>query len=245
MTKSRKKINRLIRQFYVVLPLCFAILLIQSAFCYTLKADELNKIIFNKINSQTKKELGQTEYKINIQGPIYDVSTKEENAPKVEISPLNNFNPVSYRRVTIKDSKGNLVKTIPINIHILIYENVLMATDTITYGKNIDASNTKLEKKEISRYFDKVVTNLPNDAVASKNIVKGSMIQKSFIKNKAIIEKNQDVDIVFQGRGVQIIIRGRALNEGAIGDRIMVRSDKYNKVYSAKIDSNSRVTVRI
>ena len=217
----------------------------QNAFCYNLSSDELNKIVLNKINSEAKKQLKNSEYKIKIQGSIPDITTNETNMPSIELSSISDFNPVSYRRITIKDSKGNLIKTVPINVQILVYQNVLIAKENIGYGKNLDSTNTTIEKKEISKYYDKVITQIPKDCRASRNIVKNSIIQKNFVKPKAIIEKNQNVDIVFQGKGVQITLRGKALNEGAMGDTIMVRSEKYNKTYSAHVDSNSKVTVRI
>ena len=67
---------------------------------------------------------------------------------------------------------------------------------------------------------------------------------KKYEENGEVYELD-NVDIVFEGNGVQITLRGKALTEGAIGDIIPVRSEKYNKTYSAKIDSNSKVTVRI
>ncbi len=217
----------------------------QNAFCYTITADELDKIIFNKINLETKKQLGNLEYKISIQSPTTDIITNDLEAPKIEIPSLNEFNPNSFRRVTIKDLKGNIVKTIPVNARILVYQKVLVASDNISFNKEVDNSNTKIEKKEVSKCLNNILTSLPNDCVSCKNIVKGSVIQKNSIKQKAIIEKNQNVDIVFQGRGVQITLRGKALKEGAKGDTIIVRSEKYNKTYSAIVDSQSKVTVRI
>lgn len=239
-------IHKAIKQICaVVLPLCFAALLTQSAFCYNLSSDELNKIIFNRINKETKEYLGNIEYKINIQGALSDVITNDTNMPKVEITPLSEFGPITYRRVSVKDSKGNTVKTFALNIRTLIYMNTIVALDTIPYGRNVDSTNTTIEKREVSRFFDKVLTNLPNNSIASRGISKGSVIQNSYIKQKAIIEKNQNVDIVFQGKGVQIALKGKALKEGARGEIIPVRSDKYNKTYSATVETNSKVTVRI
>ncbi|MBR2068759.1 MAG: flagellar basal body P-ring formation protein FlgA [Candidatus Gastranaerophilales bacterium] len=241
-----KTINKFIRQsLFALLPYCFIALLTQSAFCYTLSSDELNKIISNKINSETKSVLKDIEYKINIQGIIPEITTNETIALKVELSAVDSFNPISYRRVTLKDSSGNVVKIFPINVHTSIYQNVLVATDTIPFNKEINSMNTKLEKREISKFYDKVLTALPENSISNRNIVKGAVIQKSSIKQKALIEKNQNVDIVFKGKGIQVTLRGKALKEGAIGESIPVRSDKYNKIYSGLIDSNSKVTVRI
>ena len=227
------------------MPLCLIALLTQSAFCYTLSSDELHKIIYNKINTETKEQLGDIEYKINIQGIISDVITNDLKAPTVEISPISEFNPIQYRRVTIKDLKGNIVKTVPINVKTSIYMDVIVAFDTIPYGKSVDSSNTTKEKREVSRYFNKVLTYLPDNSIAARGITKGSILQYTSVKQKAIIEKNQNVDIVFQGRGVQITLKGKTLKEGAKGEVIPVRSDKYNKTYSATVESNSKVTVRI
>ena len=217
----------------------------QSAFCYTLTSNELNKIIYNKINSETKKELGNVEFKLNINAQLHDVVTNETTAPQVQISSSGGFNPVSYRRVIIKDSKGNVIKTIPVNIHTLIYMNVLVANENINYDKKIDLENTKFEKREVSKCYERVITELSDNIVASRNILKGNIIQKNSIKQKPIIEKNQNVDIVFQGKGMQITMQGKALNEGAYGDKVLVRSDKYNKIYTAKVNSNSKVIVRM
>ncbi|MBQ8475774.1 flagellar basal body P-ring formation protein FlgA [bacterium] len=230
-----------------LLPLCLgAVLLCPGAMCYTLTNTELNKIIYNKINSDTKKELGNVEYKLNIQGVInQDIITDDTTAPKVEITGANSFSPVSFKRVTIKNSKGAIVKSFPLTIQTLIYQNVLTASDTIPYNGEITLKNTVIEKKEVSKYYNKVLLELPENAVSSKNIVKNSIILKSSVKQKALVEKNQDVDIVFEGRGIQVTLRGRALKEGALGDNILVRSDKYNKTYNAIVNSNSKVTVRI
>ena len=228
-----------------ILIMFLVLIISQNAFCYTLKSDDLNKMIFNKINSETKKELGDMEYKIIINSPVADIITNDLEAPKFEISPYEGFAPVSYRRVTVKDSKGNIVKTLPVNVRISVYQEVLTAIEPITLNKRIDASNTRIEKKEVSRYLYNVLTYLPQDYVASKGIAKGNVIQINSVKRKAIIEKNQNVDIVFQGKGVQITLKGKALKEGAKGETILVRSDKYNKTYSAIVDSQSKVTVRI
>ena len=233
----KKIIKNLI--LFCILAMC------QNAFCYTLSGDELHKIIYNKINTETKECLGDIEYKVNIYGALNDITTSDSNAPRIEISPLGEYNPIQYRRVTVKDSKGSIVKTFPINIKTSIYMDVVVALDTIQYGKSVDSSNTAKEKKEVSRYFNKVVTLLPDNAIASRGISKGSVIQSDYIKQKAIIGKNQNVDIVFQGKSVQIALKGRALKEGAKGEVIPVRSDKYNKTYSAIVETNSKVMVRI
>ncbi len=242
---AEKIINKAKRYVIALLPLCLFALLSQDVFGYTLSDTALRKIVTDKINSEVKDYLGDIEYKIKIQGVMNDVITNDTVAPLVEISDIDTFSPVTFRRVTIKDSKGNIVKTIPLNIRILIYQDVLVASDTITYGKSVDNSNTRIEKKEISRYFDKILTYLPDNSIATRTIGQGNIILANSVKRKPIINKNQKVDIVFSGRNVQITLKGKALKEGAKGDIIPVHSDVYNKTYSAMVETNTKVTVGI
>ena len=57
--------------------------------------------------------------------------------------------------------------------------------------------------------------------------------------------KNSNIDIVFQSKNLNIKVRGKALKEGALGDKILVRSEKYNKTYTGTIKSANEVVVRI
>lgn len=228
--------------------LLFVFAFCQSAFCYTLTPAELTKIINSEAQKHTKKLLGNMEYKLKISGIIQtDISTNEANKPKVELSGQNQtFSPISYTRVTIKDSKGNIVKSFPVNIQTLVYKDVLVAKDNIKFGEEINETNAKLEHVEISKYFNKTFDNFEDNLIASRNFVKGGLILKNYTKQKALITKNSDIDIVFiSKKGIKIALRGKALKEGALGETIPVRSDKYNKMYNAKVESSSKVSVRI
>ena len=206
MIKSIKKLNKFIKQnLPALLSYCFIVLLSQNACCYTLTGSQLNAIIVNKIASEIKKELGDLEYKIDIQNEIPDsITTNDSKPPIILISSSNGYSPLSYRRVTIKDSNENTVKIFPINVHIALYKNVLVASENISFGKNIDTTNSKIEKRDVSKFYDKTLTELPINYVSSRNIMKDSIILTSSVKKRAVIQKNQSVDIVFQGKGIQI-----------------------------------------
>lgn len=222
----------------------------QCAFSYTLSNKELNEIIYQKAQKDVKQKLlnYSSDYKINITGiPYGDILSKENIAPKVELKAQNpEFRPNSFVRVIVKDSKNNILKAFSINIQTLVYKNVLVAKEMISYNSEINEANAKLERKEVSKYLSKVLTQMPNEAVANKNYQKDSLILSDCIKQKASVVKDSIVDIVFlSDKGLRIKMQGKALKEGAIGETITVRSDKYNKIYSAKVNSSSEVVVRI
>lgn len=230
----------------------FLILALSSkcAFCYTLNYAELEGIVKKKVESEIKSDVLKysSDYKINITGiPQTSIITNENTIPNVVIlSQDNTFKPVSFKRVLIKDSKNNIVKTFAINTRVLIYKEVLCANSQIPFNSEINSSNTILQKKEISRYLDKTLDKLDNTMISSRNYQKDDIILLNQTKSKSVVLKNSTVDIVFiSPKGLRITLQGKALNDGAIGDIIAVRSNKYNKTYSAKINSATEVTVRI
>ena len=233
----------------LIFTLCL-IISCQGTFGYVLTYEQLNNYLEKQITSEIKQSISQysNDYKININGIIREnIITNELNPPKIEIiSQDSTFKPNLYKRIVIKDSTNKIIKSFPINVQTSIYKNVLVAIDVISYNKEINSNNTKIEKREISKYLGKTIDSLGQNQIANRNYPKGSIILTSYLKEKSSVLKNSTVDIVFKSsKGLNIKLQGKALSEGAIGDTILVRSEKYNKTYNAKVDSPNQVTVRI
>ena len=222
---------------------------VNSTLAYTLTYDELNSYINSQVLKETKEKISSNlETEIKISGiPFSNIQTNDNQFPKIEIVSQNNsFQQFSYKRVIVKDSRNNIVKSFPINVHTLVYDNVLVANELIQYGKEINSNNTNIEKREVSKYLGKTYSQNISGLTASKNYPKGEIILNSVVKGKSAILKDSIVDINFVSqKGLNIKLQGKALSEGAIGDRILVRSTKYNKTYNAIVNSSNEVTVRI
>ena len=173
--------------------------------------------------------------------------TGENSKPKVEVlSQSPKFQPSSIKRVVIKNSNGTILKTFALSVKISIFKEVLVASEIIQFNQEISFRNCKIEKREISKYLDRTFTNVPQNLIAKRNYQKGAMILNDGLGEKSAILKNSTIDIIFlSDKGLMIKLQGRALKDGAIGEKILVRSDKYNKVYSATVNSANEVTVRI
>lgn len=211
----------------------------QAAFCYTLESSELKAIIEN----QLKAQITDPDTQITISGvPFEKIITQDNIRPRVEITSQN----PNFKRVIVKDAKNTIVKAFSINVQTKIYKNVLVATAQIPFGAEINSTNTTFAKKEVSRVLNSAIYEPIQGVNASRNYPVGSIIQTNGIKQKPIVLKNSIIDIVFlSAKGLKITVQGKALNDGAIGQTILVRSDKYNKTYNAQVNSNRSVTVRI
>ncbi|MBQ4647059.1 MAG: flagellar basal body P-ring formation protein FlgA [Candidatus Gastranaerophilales bacterium] len=220
-----------------------------ASFCYTLTHSELKEDILSKITPEIKAQLAEysNDFKINILGiSNQSIITNETTKPKIEIiSQNNNFSQNSYKRILVKNSNGTIIKAFPINVQTQVYAPVLVASETIAYNQTINQTNTKLEKREISKYLGKTYSNQVSNLISTRNYPKGSVILETYAKQKAVMLKNSSIDIVFESKNMNIKLRGKALKDGAIGERILVKSDKYNKTYNGIIKSENEVIVRI
>ena len=104
------------------LILFFALLIsTQSAFGYVLTSGELNNILLSKLTKEKNEQLAQyniCDFKVRIYGlPQEKISTSDNILPKIEIISQNNsFLPSEYKRIIIRDVKGNIIKAFSINV---------------------------------------------------------------------------------------------------------------------------------
>ena len=222
---------------------------LQNAFCYTLTQAELKADILSKITPDIKAQVApySNDFKILITGLSQNsIITNETAKPKIEIiSQNNNFSHNQYKRILVKNLNGATIKAFPINIQTQVFAPVLVASENIQFNQAINESNTKIEKREISKYLDKTYVTCPNGITSNRNYPKGSIILAQHTKQKALVLKNSSIDIIFESKNMNIKLRGKALAEGAKGDRILVKSEKYNKTYNGIIKSENEVIVRI
>lgn len=222
---------------------------ISGCFAYVLNSDELNNILISKLTNEAIQKLSinqkDCKIKINISNFPENIATNENSVPKIFINPISLIQPSSYRRVTIKNSNNVIIKTFGINVETKVYKNVLIAKKQIAYNEEINSTNTEIKEVEALKYLKNSFNTFQNDIISKRNYQKGDIITSDFAKSKPVVLKNSIVDIVFQSNGIKIKLQGHALKEGNIGDTILVRSDKYNKVYSAKISSTNEVVVKI
>ncbi len=227
------------------------LLMLQSSVLgYNLNTNEVKEVIISNVQNETKTQLKQfaDDIEISVWGiPQINIVTNENKRPKIEILSQNsNFQPNSYKRILIKDSKNTLLKSFGINVQTKIYKPTLVSSKIIPYNAEINSTNTKIERREISKFLFRTFDNLPSNLTASKNYQPGSIILSDCTKKKALVAKDSIVDIVFLSKkGLKIRLQGRALKEGSLGDTIVVRSDKYNKIYNARVNSSNEVIVRI
>ena len=220
-----------------------------SVFAYSLSCEEIKNEITSKIYNEVKLQVEEysSDFEVNIFGiPKVPVLTNDQIKPTIEIIQQNTkFAPQQYRRIMIKDSKGTLVKAFPINIQVRIFAPTLVASELIPYNQVIGANNTKIERREITQCLGKTYNKMTSGIISKRTYQKGNVILADYMKEKSLVLKNSSIDIIFISKGLNIKLRGKALADGAMGETILVKSEKYNKTYNAIVKSSNEVIVRI
>jgi len=238
-------LNKFFKSLIVLAVLAFTI---GGAQAYELKKSELEKIIVNEILTQSWAQLrkfspNEIDVKIiNLQ--IEDV-TKTSQKPTVKVaSNFDRFMQYDIKRVTIQD--GTSSRSIPVNVKVAVYKDVLVAKELIPQFQLVTQGNTYIKRLDVANNIENTMSAFPGVLVASRNISKDAPVLNLYTKQKPEIVRNSDVKVLFtQGDELSIELDATALKEGRIGDIITVKNTKYNKVYTATVIGENKVEVKL
>lgn len=102
--------------------------------------------------------------------------------------------------------------------------NVLVATRSIKAKEPLTASNTRLEVRDIPSASFGYVSALAedNDRVASRSISAGTVITADMLATRPAVSKGDSVIVSVKSRGVKVVVKGVAAEDGCVGDSIKV-----------------------
>ena len=73
--------------------------------------------------------------------------------------------------------------------------------------------------------------------------IEGEIIDKRFLAARPDVARNQEIVALFKSSGVTISITAISQSEGNVGDYVMLKSPKYQRVYRGKVIAPNRVLV--
>ena len=154
------------------------------------------------------------------------------------------FMPRDVKKVEIFVN-GKYERFMMIPVEVKAYKNVLVASEAINRESAITAMNTVMQRKEVSNVLSNVITNgyLKKDVVSKKMYKEGEIIDKRFLAARPDVARNQEIVALFKSSGVTISITAISQSEGNVGDYVMLKSPKYQRVYRGKVIAPNRVLV--
>lgn len=229
--------------FNLILIIAF-ILNTQTVYSKSLTFDEIKANVKNEILKELKSTYGSDcQYGVT----IINVSNQNLEIPEGKINYKVSSNSNELRGKDIKkvdiyvDDK--LEKRFIVPVEIQVYKKVLVATNTIKLGQNINYANTTLKNINIADKSKTIVTTLPSDVSSKKIYQIGEVIDNRFLAIKPAVEQRTDVRAFVKNNEVTLTIDAFSLTSGMIGDYVTVQNKNNRKLYRAKVIGLNKVLI--
>lgn len=202
--------------------------------------NEISKQVIKTYQNYTDADLS---VKI-LQVPFSTLNIRDGVVTYKVTSNNDKFMPRDVKKVEIFVN-GKYERFMMIPVEVKAYKNVLVASEAINRESAITAMNTVMQRREVSNVLSNVITNsyLKRDVVSKKMYREGEIIDKRFLAARPDVARNQEIVALFKSSGVTISITAISQSEGNIGDYVMLKSPKYQRVYRGKVIAPNRVLV--
>ena len=117
---------------------------------------------------------------------------------------------------------------------------------SVNRGDIISKGDIELRKQEISRPLVGYVTN-KNSIIgkeARKHLRSGYPLRSSDLVSPQIIQRGQTVDLVAHSSGLLVNMQGKALANGAEGDRLLVQNTSSGKKVEGLVMASGTVLIQ-
>ncbi|MBF0225740.1 MAG: flagellar basal body P-ring formation protein FlgA [Desulfobacterales bacterium] len=207
----------------------------------TISDDALKEILVKYI----EETLGSRDYK------VYSLKTRGISkfpTGKMELIylPSNDIdikNQLNLRILVNVDGKE--CTKITLSAKVGIYKDVACALRSISRDTILTEDDVCLEKKDISRMPDNVVTSL-SDIIGkqvNQNVSSKSYLRSNMIEEPPIVLKGSKVSLVAKKGLVKVVTYGVAASDGRLGEEIEIENLSSKKVVIGRVKDKSTIEV--
>ena len=134
-----------------------------------------------------------------------------------------------------------------VTVYIKKYINIIIAKHSLPAGSVITANDIGLKRADVSRvrggYFTEI-SQLSN-MVLRRSIKKGKILSSSALKPRQLVSRGDEILILAQTSNLTIKVKGKALMNGTLGQRIKVKNLNSKRIFQAIVISNGLVKVNM
>ncbi len=132
-------------------------------------------------------------------------------------------------------------------VTIKVFKQVLAATRALRKGEILTESDVKLIKYDISNlsygYFENI--KMTAGMKVKRHVLADVVLTPSMLKKPLVITRGQKVSILANSGRMQVRMMGKALSNGAIGDRIKVMNMKSRQKIEGVVTTSAEIKVDI
>lgn len=140
---------------------------------------------------------------------------------------------------------GSVEWSLFVQVRARIYADVAVATRPLARGELLGAHDVRLDERDITRLPGGFLTQL-SEVVGMKvrrPLGTGSVIARGAIDAPRLVRRGQIVTLIAGKGGVEIRTTGKALADGAAGERVRVRNERSSRVVEGVVAEDGTVRV--
>ncbi|MCK4742521.1 MAG: flagellar basal body P-ring formation protein FlgA [Sulfuriflexus sp.] len=127
------------------------------------------------------------------------------------------------------------------------FAEVIVTTETVSRGEFLKASQLKLERRSLNFLHNGYLKSM-KQAIGQKlktTLAKGLVVSPSQLKRPYDVKKGQNVNILAKSDQISVRIKGKALSNARIGDRIRVKNTSTNKIIEGTVTYDGFVEIKL
>ena len=196
---------------------------------------------------EKNKKYTSAEMTANVIALPFATLTIPDGNVRMEISScLDKFMARDLKKVNVYVN-DKFARTFNAPVEVKAYQEVLVASAFIPRDQALTLSMVTTKKMQIANNLEYVLTPtmLNNETITKKAFLEGEIIDKRFVKQKPVIQRNDDVKANISINNLNIELEAVALSDGMIGDYINVENKSLKRIYKAKVVGENRVTIQM
>ncbi len=197
------------------------------------------------IEQQLRARMPQdgSEYIITV--PVY-ASSLPSTYDSLRVEPLGDARPLGNCWVKVYFFKNNgIFQTANLSLQINLYQNVLVAKESIKQGQSLTPDLFDVTRREVSSLTDPPIVSAQDldGKSASRAIAAGRALTQSCLQKQEIVKRGDMVSIEYTSGNIKITASGQAKESGCQGEAIKVKNTSSNRIVSAVVQDDKTVTI--
>lgn len=142
---------------------------------------------------------------------------------------------------------GDRPWTLYVTARVVVFDNVLVAAHALDRGQPIRAGDLQATRKDLSQLPYGYLTDAQTAVgkVLKRSYLPGQVVQPNQLAAPLLVKRGQQVTLHAEAGGIEIHMGGKAMSDGAVGERIRVRNVSSNRIVEGEVIAKGVVRVRI
>ena len=147
--------------------------------------------------------------------------------------------------LSIAGSRALTLKPMVVSGQVIDTVEVPVLARTLQRGEPVRASDVRLERRPRAEVAGSGFVDLAalTGRMARSSLQTGAVLREADLVKQEVVEKNAAVSVVYEAPGLQLSMRGKAMEAGGLGDSILVQNVQSKRSLQAVVTGPGRVSV--